>query len=301
MTFNTAASVRARLTNLVATRGGDLQTLLDEYANERLLCRVARSRHADRFVLKGATLFTIWTGKLHRATKDIDLLGYGDSSAEHLEALFREIAAIEIPEDGIVFDPASVRSEPIRKEAEYGGTRLLLSGNLANVKLTLQVDIGFGDAVHPAAEQTTVPCLLTGLPPTAMRAYPREVAIAEKYAAMVNLGFANSRLKDFYDVWFLANSFDFEGERLATAIRTTFARLKMPLPTLLPIALTPEFAQDAGKATQWKAFCRKARVPGSATLGEVVEVNATFLWPVGSADLGASTSRWRAGGPWTVR
>lgn len=118
MTSNTAASIRARLTNLVGARGGDLQTLLDEYANERLLCRLARSRHADRFVLKGATLFTIWTGKPHRATKDIDLLGYGDPSAEHLDAVFREVAAIGIPEDGLVFDPTSVRSEPIRKETE---------------------------------------------------------------------------------------------------------------------------------------------------------------------------------------
>ncbi len=231
MISNPAASVRARLANLVATRGGDLQTLLDEYANERLLCRLSRSPHADRFVLKGGTLFPIWTGKPHRATKDIDRLGYGDDSAEHLQAVFREVAAIEIPEDGILFDPASVHSEPIRKEAEYGGTRILLRGKLANVKLNMQVDVGFGDSVLPPPERTMVPCLLTGLPSTSMRAYPQEVAIAEKCATLVSLGIVNTRLKDFYDVWSLATSFDFDGDRLSAAVQATFARRGTPLPT----------------------------------------------------------------------
>lgn len=300
MISNPAASVRARLANLVATRGGDLQTLLDEYANERLLCRLSRSPHADRFVLKGATLFTIWTGKPHRATKDIDLLGYGDDSAEHIEAVFREVAGIEIPEDGIIFDPASVHSEPIRKETEYGGTRILIRGKLANVKLNMQVDVGFGDSVSPPPEWTTVPCLLAGLPATSVRAYPREVAIAEKYAAMVNLAIANSRMKDFYDVWYLATTFDFDGDRLAAAIRATFERRGTPLPTEPPVALTPEFAADPGKAVQWKAFVRKARVPGAVALDEVVKMNAAFLWPVVAFDGALPAWHWAAGGPWAT-
>lgn len=299
MITNSAASVRARLANLVATRGGDFQTLLDEYANERLLCRLALSPHADRFVLKGATLFTIWTGKLHRATKDIDLLGSGDPSARRMEAMFRDVAAIEIPEDGLVFDPSSVRSEPIRKEIHYGGTRILIRGKLANARVNMQVDVGFGDSVLPAPERTTVPCLLAGLPVTTIRAYPREVPIAEKYAAMVDLGITNSRMKDFYDVWYLATTFAFDGDRLAAAIRATFERRETPLPSEPPVALTQEFAADAGKAVQWQAFVRKARVPGNAPLDEVVKVNGAFLWPVGSARTPAAGAVWSAGGPWS--
>lgn len=299
MTTNSAASVRARLAKLVVTRGGDFQTVLDEYANERLLCRLALSPHADRFVLKGATLFTIWTGKAHRATKDIDLLGYGDPSDERMEAVFREVAAIEIPEDGLVFDPSSVRSEPIRKELHYGGTRILIRGKLANARLNIQVDVGFGDAVVPAPERTSLPCLLAGLPVTAMRAYPREVAIAEKYAAMVNLGIANSRMKDFYDVWCLATTFAFDGDRLAAALRATFERRETPLPTETPVALTQEFAEEVGKAVQWNAFVRKARVAGAGELGEVIKMNAAFLWPVGSVRALVPGSRWNAGGPWS--
>ncbi len=299
MISNPAASVRARLANLVATRGGDLQTLLDEYANERLLCRLSRSPHADRFVLKGATLFTIWTGKLHRATKDIDLMGYGDDSAEHLELVFREVAALDIPEDGILFDPASVHSEPIRKETNYGGTRILLRGKLANVKLSMQVDVGFGDSVLPPPEWTMVPCLLPGLPRTTMHAYPREVAIAEKCAAIVSLGIANTRLKDFYDVWYLATTFDFDGDRLASAVQATFARRGTPLPTQPPVALTTEFAADPGKAAQWQSFVRKARVPGAVTLDEVLVVNAAFLGPALKLEDGPAGQRWTAGGPWS--
>ena len=299
MISNPAASVRARLTNLVATRGGDLQTLLDEYANERLLCRLSRSPHADRFVLKGAMLFTIWMGKPHRATKDIDLLGYGDDSAEHLEAVFREVAGIEIPEDGILFDAASVHSEPIRTETEYGGTRIRIRGKLANVRLNMQVDVGFGDAVLPPPEWTTVPCLLTGFPATSIHAYPREVAIAEKYAAMVSLAMTNSRMKDFYDVWYLATTFDFDGDRLASAIRATFERRGTPLPTEPPVALTHEFAADAGKAVQWQAFVRKARVHGGVGLDEVIKVNAAFLWPLAAFAGAQPAARWAAGGLWT--
>lgn len=162
----------------------------------------------------------------------------------------------------------------------------------------MQVDVGFGDSVLPAPERTTVPCLLTGLPATSMRAYPREVAIAEKYAAMVNLGIANSRLKDFYDIGYLATSCDFDGERLAAAIRATFERRGTLLPPELPVALTPEFAADARKAVQWQAFCRKARVPGAVPLEEVVKMNAAFLWPVGSIATADRGGRWRAGGPW---
>lgn len=291
MSPNYAASVRARLANQVAVRGVDLQRLLVEYGNERLLCRLARTPHASSFILKGATLFAVWTGRPHRATRDIDLLGHGDPSAERLAAVFRDVAAVDIPEDGIVFDPDSVTTAPIRKDTGYGGVRVTLLGRLASARLAMQVDVGFGDAVVPPPELAEVPCLLSDLPTTTMRAYPREVVIAEKYAAMVLLGPANSRMKDFYDVWYLSTRCAFDGARLASAITSTFDRRGIPAPSTPPLPLTAAFAALEGKEAQWRGFGRRADAGDLPELQVVTEAIHDFLWPM-------PTGAWAPGGPW---
>jgi predicted nucleotidyltransferase component of viral defense system len=296
---NVAASVRTRLLRLARERGEDYQLVLVRYANERLLYRLSKSRHAPRFVLKGATLFSVWTGAPHRATRDVDLLGTGDASESHIRDVFAEVIALELEDDGLEFDVDSTTVGPIREDREYAGVRVVLNARLTSAQLRLQIDIGFGDVVTPAAVTVEVPTLLD-FPAPRLRAYPKETVIAEKLEAMVQLGLANSRMKDFYDLAVLSESFEFEGEKLVAAIRATFARRRTALPLELPIALTPEFTSDSAKRTQWSALSRKSGATEIGDLATVVMAITRFaVEPLKAAAAQASfRARWHPGGPW---
>lgn len=293
------ASVRARLSRLARERGEDFQLVLTRYANERLLFRLASSTHAQRFVLKGAALFTLWTGKPHRATRDLDLLGFGDPGVHHVREVFAEVLALDVPDDGVRFDCESITVGLIREEQEYGGVRVELVARITNAQVRLQVDVGFGDVITPEASAVEFPPLLD-FPAPKLRAYPRETVVAEKLEAMVQLGMANSRMKDFYDVAVLARDFDFEGELLVRAIRATFERRKTALPTTTPVALTPTFAEDATKKTQWAGFVRKAGVRDVVSLSETIAAVRAFVEAplVSSANGHPAPATWRADGPW---
>ncbi len=294
-----AASVRARLLRLARERGEDVQLMLTRYANERLLFRLASSRHAQRFVLKGAALFTLWTGRPHRATRDIDLLGFGEPGVDHMREVFADVLAVDVPDDGVRFDPRTLAVGLIREEQAYGGVRVEFIARITNAQVRLQVDVGFGDAITPAASLVEFPPLLD-FPPPRLRAYPRETVVAEKLEAMVQLGMANSRMKDFYDVAVLSRDFDFEGALLTRAIQATFERRKTPLPTTAPVALTAAFVVDPTKQTQWSGFVRKAGVRDVGSLAETIGVVRAFVEaPLVWAATGTSEPRtWRAGGPW---
>lgn len=271
---NIGASVRARLLKLSKANGQSFDLVLTRFALERLLFRLSQSPHADRFVLKGAMLMMSWFEDPHRATRDLDLLGFGDPSDDAMLATFREILSLEV-EDGVVFDPDTLRVDRIREELDYGGLRLRAIASIGGARINLTIDIGFGDALEPEAEVVDYPVMLD-LPAPRMRAYARETVIAEKFQAMVALGRANSRMKDFYDIWILSRSFTFDDDRLAQAIAATFARRKTAVPTELPDALTPAFAADEQKQKQWRAFIEDVAVdPGS--LGEVTTELASFL------------------------
>ncbi len=259
---NVGASVRARLLRLSTERAEDFQLVLARYGNERLLYRLAHSPHAGKFVLKGAALFALWTGRPHCATRDVDLLGFREnSSIEALRAIFRDILELEVPDDGIRFRGCSrSRSHRFAKIRNTAATALRLTATLAGARLRLQVDIGFGDAITPAAETADFPALLD-FPAPRLRVYPRETVVAEKLEALVKLGMANSRMKDFFDVVVLSRLFDFEGDLLAAAIRATFERRGTALPAGPPVALTAAFAEDPAKKTQWTAFLRKSGAP----------------------------------------
>jgi predicted nucleotidyltransferase component of viral defense system len=224
---NIGASVRARLLGLARHRGDDFQLLLTRYANERLLYRLGKSHHGSRFVLKGAALFTLWTGKPHRATRDVDLLGFGDPSVPHVRSVLTEVLSLDVGDDGVAFDVGSLEVGPIREEQEYGGVRAIVVARLASARVRLQIDIGFGDAITPAAVEVEFPTLLD-FPPPRLRAYPPATVVAEKLEAMVQLGIANSRMKDFYDIVVLSRMFEFDGQLLVQAIRATFERRKTP-------------------------------------------------------------------------
>lgn len=273
---NIGASVRARLLSLSKASGQSFELVLIRFALERLLFRLGRSSHADRFVLKGAMLLMSWFDDPHRGTRDLDLLGFGDPEPEPMLAAFREILAIDA-NDGVTFDVDALRLDRIREELEYGGLRLRTTASISGARVNLVIDIGFGDALEPGAEVLEYPTLLD-FPAPRLRVYARETVIAEKFQAMVALGRTNSRMKDFYDIWILSRSFPFDGDRLSRAIAATFIRRRTPIPIELPDALTPAFAADEQKQRQWRAFVEDVALdPGD--LAAVIRDIADFLMP----------------------
>ena len=293
------ASVRARLLALAREQGEDFQSLLTRYANERLLFRLSASGHAQQFVLKGAALFTLWTGKPHRATRDLDLLGFGAPGVAHVREVFSKVLAHDVVDDGVQFDLATLAVDLIRDDQEYGGVRVEVVARVTNARVRIQVDVGFGDAVTPEALVVEIPPLLD-FPAPRLRVYPRETVVAEKLEAMVKLGMANSRMKDFYDIAVLARSFAFDGELLTHAIRATFERRKTPLPTTTPVALTATFAEDSMKRTQWSGFVRRVGISGGETLAETIATVRAFVEAplLAAAGAGPVPKSWQVGKGW---
>ena len=301
-TANIAHSVHQRLLNLARKTGQDFNRLLVRYSLERLLYRLSQSKHADRFILKGAMVFAVWSDQQYRATQDLDLLGARSSSPDELIRVFCEIVLTAVPvADGMAYLADAITAEPIREDMAYGGIRVQMQSRLGNARIPLTIDVGFGDAVTPPAQEGQFPVLLD-TPPPIIRTYPREAVIAEKLEAMVALGEGNSRMKDFADLWFLAQHFDFDGQLLAKAVGDTFHRRQTP-PESQPIALMPAFAQIEAKQAQWKAFLRRSSPKGTPIdLAEVVDAIATFLLPI-LAHLAADEPlprTWDAPGPWQM-
>ena len=275
-----AHSVQVRLVRHAEEIGVDPNLVLTRYATERLLYRLSISRHAGRFILKGALLMLAWLGETLRPTRDADLLGLGEMTDESIVTIFREVCAIAAEPDGLSFDPAAVRVAPIRPGDVYGGQRVDLLARLGPARIKVQVDIGVGDAVEPEAEWLEYPGLLD-FPRPRLRAYRPETVIAEKVHAMVTLGTANSRMRDFFDIYALAANERFDSRILSRAIRATFARRRTVVPAELPIALTAEFGKLPEKQAQWAAFLRKGRARGVSTdFPAVVAELARFLEPV---------------------
>lgn len=276
---NLVASVRQRLMNLSRERGEDFQLILTRYGLERLLYRLTQSSHAGQFVLKGAALFQLWTGQPHRPTRDLDLLGQGTPLPDRLRQVFQDVCALTVDDDGLRFLIDAIQAEQIKEDDEYQGIRLRIDARLGNVRIPLQIDIGFGDVITPGPQPVTYPTLLD-FPAPQLQAYPRETVVAEKFQAMVQLGMTNSRMKDFYDVWTLACQFEFDGPVLCSAIGATFERRQTVLPSMTPLSLTSEFSADRSKAIQWSAFLRKGRLIDSPpSLEEIVTLLESFLMP----------------------
>ncbi len=295
---NVAASVRARLLDLSRRNGVEFQLVLAEFAIERLLYRLGVSPHAEQFVLKGAMLFKLWSNDRRRATWDLDLLGRGGDSVAEVVASLREICVIHA-EDGIAFDLDSLVGEEIRAADEYAGVRVRLDARLAEARIPVQVDVGFGDAVVPAPRRQNYPTLLDH-EAAHILVYPRESVIAEKCEAMVSLGVTNSRMKDLYDVHALASSFTFDGATLVSAVRATFERRGTPLREGEPIALTLGFLAAPERQTQWRAFLRRGRLEATPNVVELADLLRRFLLPVlrAAARDESFSQNWPPQGPW---
>jgi predicted nucleotidyltransferase component of viral defense system len=247
------------------------------YAIERVLYRISRSPHRDAFVLKGATLFALWLGRPHRATKDLDLLGYGNPDVQRLVTVFREVVAVDCPEDGLEFDRDEIKGMLIRGESRYLGVRLTLPCSLARARIKVQVDVGLGDVVVPPPHEVAMPSLLD-LPIPRLKAYVKETVVAEKLEALVVLGLTTSRMKDLYDLDLLRREFEFD-DLLVEAVRASFGRRRTPIPADLPIGLSDSFAADEIKRSQWLGFLRRS-AGEKRDLKEVVVGLREWLWPV---------------------
>jgi predicted nucleotidyltransferase component of viral defense system len=294
-----AASVHQRLLNVAKGTNRRFIDVLQYYAMERWLYRLSQSKHADRFVLKGALMLLVWRCPLLRPTRDIDLLGRIGNDPESVRSVMIDICQTPVEDDGLIFDVATVTTERIAEEAEYSGTRASFRGGLGRSRIAMQIDIGFSDVVTPGPTGITYPTILDH-PPATLLAYNRETAIAEKLEAMLKLGELNSRMKDFFDVWSLAGSFDFAGPALARAVQQTLERRGMRIDTQ-PVCFTDGFAADAAKTAQWKAFAGRihlTEVP--AGFPQIMAAVRAFLQPVLTALASgrAFDLRWRAGGSW---
>ena len=269
MSKNRAASIRARLKNRSDAAKQDFNLTLTHYGLERLLYRLSVSRPAPKFLLKGALLFRLWYDVPHRPTRDADLLGFGPDDVESVAAVFRDVCVIDV-DDGIEFEAGSVKTAEIRKEAGYGGVRVELRATLDGAQLSLQVDVGFGDVVTPAPDTVDYPVLLDDLPTPTLRAYSKYTVVAEKFQALCALGMANSRMKDYFDLWMLLGNGELDDAELVRAIQATFTRRRTALPEGVPAGLSDAFASDAGKLTQWRAFVTKNKL-NAVALGELVQ------------------------------
>jgi hypothetical protein len=298
---NLPASVANRLRNLARDQQADFNLILSRYAIERLLYRISVSDQRDRFILKGATLFTAWSPDKFRATRDLDLLGFGDPAVSALASAVSAICANLAPDDGLDFDHTTITAAPIRGKQEYGGVRIKLTARLASIRIPVQIDIGFGDAVTPAAVELDFPVLLADTPAPRLRAYPKETVVAEKFQAIVALGEVNTRMKDYYDLMALTGLFDFDGALLSAAIRATFERRQTPLPVEIPPGLTDSFAVDPPKVALWKAFTRReALLLDAGDFAAVIAGIRDFVLPP-TAALAAGQpflQHWPPGGPW---
>ena len=275
---NIGASVRARLLDRARAERSDFQILLTRYALERLLYRLSVSPHRDRFILKGAMLFVTWVADPFRPTRDLDLLGHGDNDAEAIAETFRSICTQPVADDGVTFDVAALTAAPIREEMDYDGVRIRTTATIASARISIQVDIGFGDAITPTAIEIDYPTLLDA-PAPHLRAYPVETVVAEKFEALVTLGVANSRLKDFYDLWVISRTFELRRAVLVEAVQRTFERRGTGLPSDTPVGLTDEFAE--AWASQWRAFLGRDRMAAApdAFAATVTDLRV-FLMPL---------------------
>jgi hypothetical protein len=297
---NLPASIAARLLDQARLHGDDYQLLLTRFLLERFLHRLGESDLRDRFILKGAMLFRLWSDQPYRATRDLDLLRRGDGAFDAIGADLIAICSVPVEPDGVEFDADGIRLEAIRAEDEYAGTRARLPARCGSARIALQVDMGLGDSVWPAPNPCVYPVLLDFARPEIL-AYPREAVIAEKLEAMVVLGDRNSRIKDFFDVHHLASQFEFDRETLAGATQRTFDRRRTPIPADRPVGLTTAYWENPSRPAQVRAFARRARLPDPGIPGgSFARLLADFLLPILNdlRDGAVRVGTWPPGGPW---
>ena len=293
------ASVRQRLLNESRGQSRPFQELLQYFAMERFLYRLAKSPHADRFILKGALLLTAWRAPPSRPTMDIDLAGRSSNQLDHIQEVVSEVCGVAVYPDGIEFNRNSIELSRIKEDADYEGVRVLFHATLARACIPMQLDIGFGDVITPGPTEISYPTILD-FPPPVLRAYPKETVVAEKLEALAALGLLNSRMKDYYDLALLSRMYPFDGEFLAQAIIATFQHRGTTI-ELEPIGLTQAYCDDPARVLQWRAFVRRSRFGETQhDLMRLVNEIRPFVLPILSKIAADSlfNAHWKPGGPW---
>ena len=296
---NIAGSVHQLLLNKAKESFRPFNEILQYFAIERFIYRLSKSPHADQFILKGALMFSAWCGPASRPTMDIDLLGKIDNQLDTITAVMKDACLIDVKPDGISFNADTVDAIRITEDAEYEGVRVRVHGRLGKARISIQIDIGFGDVIVPDAGIVSYPAILD-FPAPVLKGYTMESTIAEKFQSMVKLGVLNSRMKDFYDIWFLSRTFDFKGEILGEAIEKTFEK-RNTLVNLKAALFDPSFGMDKDKDVQWQGFIRKSKLTGAPeTFKEIVAAVKLFLEPLAAsiAERKALNRIWTAPGPW---
>ena len=296
---NITASVHQRLLNKAKKSSRPFNELLQYFAIERFIYRLSKSPHADKFILKGALMLSAWCGPASRPTMDIDLLGKIDNRLEVIIDAMKDACLMDVETDGLSFKDETVEAVRITEGAEYEGVRVRVHGSLGNARVSIQIDIGFGDVIVPNPSTVSYPAILD-FPAPELKGYTMESSIAEKFQAMVKLGILNSRMKDFYDIWVLSRTFDFNGEILAEAVEKTFEKRNTPV-NLDAAIFDPSFGKDGNKNVQWQGFIRKTKlINAPESFEEVIAVVKLFLEPlaVSIVERQVFKSNWTSSGPW---
>ena len=299
---NIEASVKGRLQNKAKETSRPYSEVLQYYGMERFLYRFAQSDYAGQFILKGALMFTVWDVPARRTTVDIDFLGRIDNKVENIESVVCDVCKIKVPADGLVFEAKTVKGKRIKEDADYEGVRVNFFGFLEKSKIPMQIDVGFGDVITPKPSTIDYPTILN-FPAPHLEGYTFESVVAEKFEAMVKLGFLNSRMKDFYDIWLMTRQMNFDGKKLAAAIKATFENRETPLPANAPLFAEEIHDEKSNNEAMWKAFLRKKQIKNAPeSLAELARSIEAFLSePVKAVTTGKESAKaWHAPGPWTA-
>ncbi|MEK6567225.1 MAG: nucleotidyl transferase AbiEii/AbiGii toxin family protein [Candidatus Omnitrophota bacterium] len=229
------------------------------YGMERFLYRFSKSKYADKFVLKGALLFAVWQIPDRRTTLDIDFLSRFDNEVTTIEKVMKEVCDTSVDPDGLNFDSQTVKGMKVKEDADYEGVRVKFTGFLDRARIPMQIDVGFGDIVYPRAKVIDYPVILD-FPKPRLNGYPQESVISEKFEAMIKLGFLNSRMKDFYDIWLMMRQFEFKGANIASAVKKTFNNRKTDVPNKKPLFANEIYDEKSDRQTLWSAFLKKGDI-----------------------------------------
>lgn len=297
---NIQASVRAQLQNKAKEMNCPFAEVLQYYGMERFLYRLSKSEHSNKFVLKGALMFTVWQVPERRTTLDIDFLARYDNQVDNIEKIVKDVCKTLVTPDGLVFDSQEVKGKKIKEDADYEGVRVKFLGFLERSRIPMQIDVGFGDIIYPKTKVVDYPVILD-FPRPHLKGYPAESVISEKFEAMVKLGLLNSRMKDFYDIWLIMRQFDFDGSKLVGALRGTFEHRKTPLPEKSPLFAKEIYDEKSDRQALWKAFLRKGDIKHAPEKLSVTarEIEIFLIDPIKTiVDRQAFKKKWKALGPW---
>ncbi len=297
---NIEASVRNRIQNKAIELNRPFAEILQYYAMERFLYRLSQSEYANKFILKGALMFTVWQVPERRATLDIDFLAHYDNQVNKIEEVVKKICRVNVISDGLVYDPNTIKGQKIKEDADYEGVRIKFKGFLERSRISMQIDFGFGDMIYPKSIVIDYPVILD-FPKPHLKGYPQESVVAEKFESMIKLGLLNSRMKDFYDLWLMAQQFHFKGQTLVEALKKTFTHRKTVIPTKSPLFAEQIYDESSDRQMLWKAFLTKGKIKNVPDkLKDVAEAIEKFLLkPIKAIDQNKNFDQeWKNSGPW---